>query len=119
MEFEHDRVIAPEVQRIALGGDRDRWVKCGLDENLHFDHMSPSALARSSLTADNIQLLRTEHNLEKRDRIEQIRRRGSRSIIDSGLTAECSHSSRRRDAVRCDFNGMQPDLQPKRGFRRV
>ena len=118
-ELDHNGVIAPKVERIVRGGDLARWVKCGSDENLHFDHISPFARAGPSLTAENIQLLCAGHNLEKRDRIEQIRRRGSRSIIDSGLTAECSHSSRRRDAVRCDFNGMQPDLQPKRGFRRV
>ncbi|MCK5258904.1 MAG: HNH endonuclease, partial [Thermoplasmatales archaeon] len=36
----------------------------------HFDHIIPYSKGGSSLVADNIQLLCTKHNLEKRDKIQ-------------------------------------------------
>jgi 5-methylcytosine-specific restriction endonuclease McrA len=45
-------------------------VKCGSDDNLHFDHIIPWSRGGTSLTAQNVQLLCARHNLEKHDRIE-------------------------------------------------
>jgi hypothetical protein len=41
-------------------------------KNLHFDHDIPFSKGGSSLTAENVRLLRAKHNLEKSDKILAI-----------------------------------------------
>jgi 5-methylcytosine-specific restriction endonuclease McrA len=50
--------------------DKGKCVKCGSNNNLHFDHIIPYAKGGSSLVAANIQLLCARHNFEKSDNIE-------------------------------------------------
>jgi hypothetical protein len=68
--LEHDRLIPTSVKQLVWKRDRGRCVKCGSQDNLHFDHIIPYSKGGSSLVADNIQLLCARHNLAKHDRIE-------------------------------------------------
>ena len=65
----HDRLIPSSVKLKVWKRDQGRCVKCGSDQNLHFDHIIPYSRGGSSLVAENIQLLCAKHNLLKRDRI--------------------------------------------------
>ncbi len=67
---EHDRVIPSAVKIEVWKRDKGSCVKCGAKENLHFDHIIPFSHGGSSKEAENIQILCSRHNLEKRDRIE-------------------------------------------------
>jgi len=49
--------------------DKGKFIQCGSENNLHFDHVLPFSKGGTSLKAENIQLLCARHNLEKRDRI--------------------------------------------------
>lgn len=49
--------------------DGGRWIICGSDKNLHYDHDIPFAKGGSSLVAENVRLLCAKHNLEKSDKI--------------------------------------------------
>ena len=40
-------------------------MQCGATDNLHFDHVLPFSKGRSSLLAENVQLLCARHNLQK------------------------------------------------------
>jgi 5-methylcytosine-specific restriction endonuclease McrA len=42
---------------------------CGATTGLHFDHDIPYSKGGASITADNVQLLCAQHNLEKHDKI--------------------------------------------------
>lgn len=68
--FDHDRVIPSAVKIEVWKRDKGSCVKCGSKENLHFDHIIPYSQGGSSRDAENIQILCSRHNLEKRDRIE-------------------------------------------------
>ncbi len=65
----HNRLIPSSVKLEVWKRDQGRCVKCGSDQNLHFDHIIPYSRGGSSLVAENIQLLCAKHNLLKRDRI--------------------------------------------------
>jgi 5-methylcytosine-specific restriction endonuclease McrA len=67
---DHDRVIPAAVKIEVWKRDKGSCVKCGVKENLHFDHIIPYSQGGSSKDARNIQILCSRHNLEKRDRIE-------------------------------------------------
>jgi hypothetical protein len=67
---EHARMIPSHVKLEVWRRDKGRCVRCGSDENLHFDHIIPYSKGGSSLTAENIQLLCLKHNLAKSDKIE-------------------------------------------------
>jgi hypothetical protein len=69
-ELEHDRLIPTAVKQFVWKRDKGRCVKCGSQDNLHFDHIIPYSRGGSFLVAENIQLLCARHNLAKRDRIE-------------------------------------------------
>jgi 5-methylcytosine-specific restriction endonuclease McrA len=45
--------------------DRGRCAICGATEELHFDHILPSAKGGSDVSAENIQLLCARHNFSK------------------------------------------------------
>ncbi len=69
-QVDHDRVIPSVVKLEVWKRDKGCCVKCGTNENLHFDHIIPYSQGGSSKDAKNIQILCGKHNLEKRDRIE-------------------------------------------------
>lgn len=69
-EIEHDRVIPTSVKIEVWKRDKGRCVKCGIKENLHFDHIIPYSQGGSSKDSRNIQILCAGHNIQKRDRIE-------------------------------------------------
>ena len=65
-----DRVIPSTVKLEVWKRDKGCCVKCGSNQNLHFDHIIPYSLGGSSKDVKNIQILCAKHNLEKHDRIE-------------------------------------------------
>lgn len=64
------RVIPTAVKLEVWKRDGGKCTKCGITEDLHFDHIIPWSKGGSSTSVDNIQLLCGMHNLEKHDRIE-------------------------------------------------
>ncbi|HVO60907.1 MAG TPA: HNH endonuclease signature motif containing protein [Terriglobales bacterium] len=68
--MDSDRVIPSVVKLEVWKRDKGRCVKCGSNQNLHFDHIIPYSLGGSSKDAKNIQILCAKHNLEKHDRVE-------------------------------------------------
>jgi 5-methylcytosine-specific restriction endonuclease McrA len=64
------RIIPTAVKLEVWKRDKGKCVECGSTENLHFDHIIPYSKGGSSTTAQNIQLLCSKHNLEKRDQIK-------------------------------------------------
>ncbi|MFC1552863.1 HNH endonuclease [Candidatus Latescibacterota bacterium] len=70
VELEHNRIIPSSVKIEVWKRDKGKCVKCGNEENLHFDHIIPYSKGGTSLFAENIQLLCAKHNLEKRDKIQ-------------------------------------------------
>ena len=68
--IDHTRLIPTLVKLEVWKRDKGICVKCGSNNNLHFDHIIPYAKGGSSLVAANIQLLCARHNLEKSDNIE-------------------------------------------------
>jgi len=69
-DIEHNRIIPTAVKLEVWKRDKGRCVKCGSQDNLHFDHIIPYSKGGSSLVAENIQILCVRHNLKKRDKIE-------------------------------------------------
>jgi HNH endonuclease len=67
--IDHTRLIPTPVKLEVWKRDKGICVKCGSNNNLHFDHIIPYAKGGSSLVAANIQLLCARHNLEKSDNI--------------------------------------------------
>jgi hypothetical protein len=68
--IDRTRLIPTSVKLEAWKRDKGKCVKCGSNNNLHFDHIIPFAKGGSSLLAANIQLLCARHNLAKSDNIE-------------------------------------------------
>ena len=68
--LEHNRVIPSSVKLAVWQRDKGQCVRCGSNDNLHFDHIIPYSKGGSSLVAENIQLLCARHNLAKRDKIQ-------------------------------------------------
>ena len=66
----HNRVIPSWIKREVWKRDKGKCVKCGSQENLHFDHIIPFSKGGTSIDPKNIQLLCARHNLEKRDKIQ-------------------------------------------------
>src|SRR6266403_2572287 len=66
----HTRLIPSAVKLEVWQRDKGRCVICGEADNLHFDHDLPYSKGGTSLTAKNIRLLCTRHNLSKSDKIE-------------------------------------------------
>jgi hypothetical protein len=67
---DHRRIIPTAVKLEVWKRDNGRCAVCGSIEDLHFDHVIPFSKGGSSITSENIQLLCSRHNMEKRDRIE-------------------------------------------------
>jgi hypothetical protein len=68
--IDHTRLVPTPVKLEVRKRDKGICVKCGSNNNLHFDHIIPYAKGGSSLVAANIQLLCARHNFEKSDNIE-------------------------------------------------
>ncbi len=64
------RLIPTQVKLEVWKRDGGKCVMCGAADELHFDHIIPYSRCRTSLSADNIQLLCARHNIAKRDNIE-------------------------------------------------
>ena len=64
------RIIPTEVKLEVWARDRGRCVKCGAEDELHFDHVLPFSKGGTSMKAENVQLLCARHNLEKHAKIE-------------------------------------------------
>ena len=69
-DMDHNRLIPSSVKLEVWKRDKGRCIKCGQQDNLHFDHIIPYSKGGSSLVAENIQILCARHNLGKRDKIE-------------------------------------------------
>lgn len=69
-DIEHNRIIPTAVKLEVWKRDKGRCIKCGSQDNLHFDHIIPYSKGGSSLVPENIQILCARHNLKKRDKIE-------------------------------------------------
>ena len=69
-DIDHNRLIPTSVKLAVWKRDRGRCVKCGSQDNLHFDHIIPYSKGGSSLVAENIQILCARHNIAKKDKIE-------------------------------------------------
>jgi len=69
-DINHDRIIPSAIKLEVWKRDKGKCVKCGSQDNLHFDHIIPYSRGGSSLVAENIQILCARHNLEKRNKIE-------------------------------------------------
>lgn len=70
LELEHNRLIPTEVKLKVWARDRGTCVKCGSNQNLHYDHIIPFSKGGSSKDPNNIQLLCQKCNLNKHDNIE-------------------------------------------------
>jgi hypothetical protein len=66
----HNRLIPTSVKLEVWKRDRGKCVRCGSQDNLHFDHIIPYSKGWSSLIAENIQILCARHNIAKKDKIE-------------------------------------------------
>ena len=67
---EHKRMIPGWVKQQVFKRDGGRCVKCGANDNLHFDHDLPYSKGGASILPENVQILCARHNLEKGARIE-------------------------------------------------
>ena len=65
VDLPHRRIIPTSVKLKVWKRDGGRCVKCGADNELHFDHILPYSKGGTSLTAENVQLLCARHNLSK------------------------------------------------------
>jgi hypothetical protein len=69
-EIDHNRLIPTSVKLEVWKRDKGKCVKCGSQDNLHFDHIIPYSKGGSSLVVENIQILCVRHNIAKKDKIE-------------------------------------------------
>lgn len=67
IDLEQTRQIPGTVKLAVFKRDHGKCVKCGSQDNLHFDHILPYSKGGTSLKEENIQLLCARHNLEKSD----------------------------------------------------
>jgi hypothetical protein len=71
-EIPFNRVIPTHVKLEVYERDKGKCVKCGSNENLHFDHDLPFSKGGTSLTTKNIRLLCMKCNLKKSNKILSI-----------------------------------------------
>jgi hypothetical protein len=65
IDLEQTRQIPGRVKLAVYKRDHGECVKCGLKDNLHFDHILPYSKGGTSFKEENIQLLCARHNLQK------------------------------------------------------
>ena len=63
------RLIPSSVKQEVFKRDRGKCIKCGAEDELHFDHIIPYTKGGTSVIAENIQLLCARHNLQKSAKI--------------------------------------------------
>jgi 5-methylcytosine-specific restriction endonuclease McrA len=68
-DIQRRRVIASAVKLAVWQRDGGKCVKCGANDELHFDHDLPWSKGGTSITEENVQFLCARHNLEEHDRI--------------------------------------------------
>ncbi|MGG6296926.1 HNH endonuclease [Leptolyngbya sp. AN02str] len=66
---ERRRIIPSAVKLAVWKRDEGKCVVCKASDELHFDHVIPFSRGGTSVTAENVQLLCTRHNLEKSNKI--------------------------------------------------
>ncbi len=64
------RLIPASVKLEVWKRDEGKCVKCGANDELHFDHIVPFSRGGTSLSSSNVQLLCMRHNLQKSAKIE-------------------------------------------------
>ena len=64
-----NRIIPTEVKVEVWSRDKGQCVKCGSNENLHYDHDLPYSKGGTSLTAKNVRILCMKCNLSKSNKI--------------------------------------------------
>lgn len=64
------RIIPTPVKLQVWKRDGGQCVKCGAEDELHFDHVIPFSKGGTSIRVENVQLLCARHNLTKSDKIE-------------------------------------------------
>jgi len=69
-DLDHNRLIPSKIKYEVWKRDKGKCVKCGSENNLHYDHILPYSKGGSSLVVENIQILCARHNLSKSDKIE-------------------------------------------------
>ena len=69
-EAPHRRLIPSQVKLEVFKRDEGKCIKCSSKDQLHYDHDLPFSRGGSSLTAENVRLLCSRHNLEKSNKIE-------------------------------------------------
>lgn len=72
IELPHTRLIPTSVKLEVWSRDKGRCVKCGSQENLHFDHDLPFSKGGTSLTAENVRILCMKCNLSKSNKILSV-----------------------------------------------
>jgi hypothetical protein len=70
VQTSEDRMIPSWVKLEVWKRDQGKCRQCGKNSGLHFDHIIPYSKGGSSKNPENIQILCSRHNLEKRDNIE-------------------------------------------------
>lgn len=68
----HNRLIPTSVKVEVWARDKGKCVKCGSNENLHYDHDLPYSKGGTSLTAENVRILCMKCNLSKSGKILSI-----------------------------------------------
>jgi hypothetical protein len=68
--LEHNRMIPTSVKLEVWKRDKGQCVKCGKEDNLHFDHILPFSKGGTSIKSENIQLMCARHNLQKSNKLE-------------------------------------------------
>lgn len=70
IDLEQTRQIPGKVKLAVFKRDKGMCTKCGMKDNLHFDHILPYSKGGTSLKEENIQILCARHNLQKSARID-------------------------------------------------
>ncbi|MGA7722120.1 MAG: HNH endonuclease [Ignavibacteriaceae bacterium] len=65
----YSRLIPTHVKFEVWARDKEKCVKCGATENLHFDHDLPFSKGGTSLTASNVKILCMKCNLKKSNKL--------------------------------------------------
>lgn len=65
IDLEQTRQIPGKVKLAVFKRDEGKCRMCGVNDNLHFDHLLPFSKGGTSIKEENIQLLCARHNLEK------------------------------------------------------
>ena len=69
-EAKSRRVIPSHVKLAVWKRDGGKCVRCGSNDELHFDHILPFSKGGTSVLESNVQLLCARHNLQKSAKIE-------------------------------------------------